>query len=179
MTNDCPAHNGYTFEGWYTDSTAGEQVYDNTGTRVVGTYWDSEGKWIGTSDVTLYAHWTPISYTITWNQDDGTNIDQTEVDYGQLPTHSNPIKEPTSDYTYTFTGWQPEIVPVTSDATYIAKYDKIAKQSTQADALPSEFSVGSDKKVRFSKGNLQYQASTDTWRFILLQSCKRLLQDGG
>ena len=27
------------------------------------------------------------------------------------------------------------------------------------------FSVGNDKKVFFSKGNLQYQASTDTWRF--------------
>lgn len=28
-----------------------------------------------------------------------------------------------------------------------------------------EFSVGSNKKVRFSLGNLQYQASTGTWRF--------------
>ena len=27
------------------------------------------------------------------------------------------------------------------------------------------FSVGTDKKVQFSKGNLQYQASTNTWRF--------------
>lgn len=27
------------------------------------------------------------------------------------------------------------------------------------------FSVSSDRQVRFSKGNLQYQASTDTWRF--------------
>jgi len=27
------------------------------------------------------------------------------------------------------------------------------------------FSVSADKKVRFSKGNLQYQASTETWRF--------------
>lgn len=27
------------------------------------------------------------------------------------------------------------------------------------------FSVGENKKVKFSRGNLQYQASTDTWRF--------------
>ena len=27
------------------------------------------------------------------------------------------------------------------------------------------FSVGTDKKVQFSKGNLQYQAGTNTWRF--------------
>ena len=32
-------------------------------------------------------------------------------------------------------------------------------------ALSGEFSVSATKKVRFSKGNLQYQASTDTWRF--------------
>ena len=32
-------------------------------------------------------------------------------------------------------------------------------------ALPGLFSVSATQQVRFSKGNLQYQASTDTWRF--------------
>ena len=32
-------------------------------------------------------------------------------------------------------------------------------------ALPGKFSVSADKKVYFSQGNLQYQASTNTWRF--------------
>ena len=32
-------------------------------------------------------------------------------------------------------------------------------------ALPSVFSVSATQKVQFSQGNLQYQASTDTWRF--------------
>jgi len=32
-------------------------------------------------------------------------------------------------------------------------------------ALPGEFSVSANKKVHFSRGNLQYQASTGTWRF--------------
>ena len=32
-------------------------------------------------------------------------------------------------------------------------------------ALPGVFSVSPTKKVRFSQGNLQYQASTNTWRF--------------
>ena len=31
--------------------------------------------------------------------------------------------------------------------------------------LKGLFSVGNGKTVRFSQGNLQYQASTDTWRF--------------
>ena len=32
-------------------------------------------------------------------------------------------------------------------------------------ALPGLFSVSDNQKVRYSKGNLQYQASTNTWRF--------------
>ncbi|MCR5497021.1 MAG: hypothetical protein K6F48_04200 [Paludibacteraceae bacterium] len=32
-------------------------------------------------------------------------------------------------------------------------------------AIKAEFSVSADKKVYFSMGNLQYQASTNTWRF--------------
>ncbi len=32
-------------------------------------------------------------------------------------------------------------------------------------ALPGVFSVSDTKQVKFSQGNLQYQASTDTWRF--------------
>lgn len=31
--------------------------------------------------------------------------------------------------------------------------------------LPGLFSVSSDQQVQFSQGNLQYQASTNTWRF--------------
>ena len=36
-------------------------------------------------------------------------------------------------------------------------------------ALPSAFSVSATKKVYFSQGNLQYQASTKTWRFAANQ----------
>lgn len=36
---------------------------------------------------------------------------------------------------------------------------------TDYGAVNSLFSVSSGKQVRFSRGNLQYQASTDTWRF--------------
>lgn len=36
-------------------------------------------------------------------------------------------------------------------------------------ALNGLFSVSATKKVYFSKGNLQYQASTNTWRFATNQ----------
>ena len=36
-------------------------------------------------------------------------------------------------------------------------------------ALPGLFSVSDNQKVRFSQGNLQYQVSTNTWRFAEIQ----------
>lgn len=36
-------------------------------------------------------------------------------------------------------------------------------------SLSGVFSVGDGKQVRFAQGNLQYQASTDTWRFAAQQ----------
>jgi hypothetical protein len=61
-------------------------------------------------------------FTITWKNDDGSIIDQTEVSYGQTPTHSIPTKPSTEQYTYTFAGWTPEVVAATSDATYTATF---------------------------------------------------------
>lgn len=57
MTGDCPTREGYSFTGWFTDPLVGEQVYNEIGWCVVGTYWNQDRKWIGTTDVLLYAHW--------------------------------------------------------------------------------------------------------------------------
>lgn len=97
MCADCPVREGYSFEGWFTDPIEGEQVYDEIGCSVTGNYWDTEGKWIGTSDTQLYAHW-----------------------------QENP---------------HPEL---------------------QQGALPGVFSISDTKKVLFSQGNLQYNASFAT-----------------
>ena len=122
LVEDCPVREGYTFLGWYTDPNNGEQVYDNNGINIVGTYWSNTSKWQGTSNLQLYAHWQPNNYTIIWLQDDGTFIDYTTVPYGEIPTHADPTKAPTDEYTYTFAGWSPEVVAVTGDATYTATY---------------------------------------------------------
>ncbi len=42
---------------------------------------------------------------------------------------------------------------------------KIAFCAVPEGALSGEFSVADGRRVRFSRGNLQYQASTKTWRF--------------
>lgn len=65
------------------------------------------------------------AYTITWLNSDSTLIDQTIVELESLPTHEDPTKPSTTEYAYTFTGWEPAITPVSGDATYIATYDSI------------------------------------------------------
>ena len=57
------------------------------------------------------------------------------------------------------------IIKEVHDTVYITIHDTVCPNDVPEGALNGLFSVSADKKVRFSKGNLQYQASTDTWRF--------------
>ncbi len=65
---------------------------------------------------------TKNTYTITWLNEDGTQIDQTTAEYGTMPTHEDASKANTAEYTYTFAGWTPGIGIVTSDAEYTATF---------------------------------------------------------
>jgi len=112
-THDDPAKQAtaeftYTFAGW-----------DNTPIAVTGE---------ATYKATYSA--TKNKYTITWLNDDDTQIDQTSVEYGVVPTHEDPTKQPTAQYGYTFAGWSPAITSVTGNATYKATYTDTINQYT-------------------------------------------------
>ncbi len=62
-----PTRPGYTFNGFYTASSGGTQTHYASGSGK--TTPNSAGK---TLDHTLYAQWTPLEYTITFDQNGGS-----------------------------------------------------------------------------------------------------------
>lgn len=104
-----PSLAGYTFAGWYTaaeqggiEAEEGERVFDQTGTWCAGTYWKN-GKWSYLGNLTVYAKWTPNTYTVTLNGMGATTLPQTSVDivYEKL---GEKVKKP-SRTGYTFDGF--------------------------------------------------------------------------
>ena len=81
---------GYTFEGWYTETESGDKVEGSTPV-------------LSTSPSSLYAHWTPITYTIEFRAGGGTGeMDTMSCVYGtKYDLHAN-----TFSYAYhRFAGW--------------------------------------------------------------------------
>lgn len=113
---------GYTFAGWFTAQTDGEQILDNATL---------------TEDKTLYAQWNINSYTIRFVDEEGTELQSSEVEYGQTPAYEGkePTKESTAEFDYTFAGWTPEITAVTGEATYTATYTENKRSYTLTVAL--------------------------------------------
>ena len=65
------------------------------------------------------------SYNVIFQDDDETTVLQEgTVKHGETPAYNGetPTKPETAQYTYTFTGWDPEIDTVTGDITYKAVY---------------------------------------------------------
>jgi hypothetical protein len=66
-------------------------------------------------------------YTITWLNYDDTILEVDEdVTYGTMPTYdgTTPVRVTDAQYTYTSTGWSPELAMVISNQTYTAQYPK-------------------------------------------------------
>lgn len=64
-------------------------------------------------------------FTVTWLNDDDSIIRTKRVPYGIIPKYDGetPTKQADVQYTYTFAGWNAELVPVTQDVTYKATYE--------------------------------------------------------
>ena len=93
---DDPTREGHFFLGWYQDPACTQR-------------WDF-GDWV-TGDMTLYAGWRILNYTIYFDTAGGSDIGHITQDYG---TAINAPAAPTKTG-YTFIGWKPEL-PATMPA---------------------------------------------------------------
>ncbi len=95
-----------------------------------------------TGDMTVTANFTRTvnTYDITFKNADGTTLKKSDgttdavysVAYGATPAYDGATPTKTADdaYTYTFNGWDNEIVAVTTAATYTATYSTTKVQYT-------------------------------------------------
>lgn len=96
-----PSRENYSFAGWFTEKDDGTQITADTAVTAL-------------VNQTLYAHWTPDKFTLTYDANGGNVYPETKTltfgdSYGTLPT-------PTRDY-YNFLGWY----TISSDGTKVTE----------------------------------------------------------
>lgn len=97
----------YTFKGWNVEPTNAVEDFD----------------YYAVYDSTLR------SYTITFNDYNGSKIDSKSFNYGVTPSCSKtPTRSATAEWLYTHKGWTPALDVVTGEATYKATYDSAKVQ---------------------------------------------------
>ena len=67
---------------------------------------------------------------IIWLNEDGSVFDTTNEEHGTVPTHEAPIKENTTEKSYVFSGWTPNVVEVSGPATYQAVFSEVTNSYT-------------------------------------------------
>lgn len=104
-------------------SKASTAEYDYTFT---GWDYDLANPITGNTTITAEFSSQKRSYTITFLNDNGAEIEHHSVEYGEMPVcETLPEKEGTVTYNYDFAGWDNEIAAVTGAATYTATYTAI------------------------------------------------------
>ena len=103
-TKTSTAQYTYTFKGWDKELAAvtGTVTYKAVFEQVVNTY------------------------KVTFQNDDGSILQEQDVEYGKVPTYTGatPAKAADAQYSYTFKGWDKAFTAVAGNVTYVAEYSK-------------------------------------------------------
>ncbi|MDE7300274.1 MAG: InlB B-repeat-containing protein, partial [Lachnospiraceae bacterium] len=137
-----PSRSGYVFDGWYTAASGGDRITAESIVRL-------------TTDTELYAHWSMVTYKISFDANGGiASSDSKQVVYGEA---YGALPYATRDG-YTFLGWytsttgttalsETDIVKTAANKTYYAKWQ--ANQYTVTFAMNGGTASTSSKQVTF------------------------------
>ena len=138
-----PTRTGYTFDGWYTAKTGGSKI---TSTNVYGS-----------GNRTLYAHWTPNTYTVSYTLNSGSDgtYHPTSWTYNTAQQISNPTRTG-----HAFTGWTASSLS-TSTAVYGTSSSPTTKWSNANTKVKASSATGAlyFKNLRTTSGTVTLKAN--------------------
>lgn len=137
---------GYGFDGWYTEPEGGERAETRT---------------VPDGGITLYAHWTPLEYTLSFNINGGDESVRPESRTVVYDEYYGELTEPVPAPETRFVGWYTEqdggtkiteddIVKITEDTTLYAHYKALVPID------PNWLDFGDAETFTYSKGVEQY-----------------------
>ena len=109
----------YQFTGWNTEQDGSGVAYANSKAYAF------------TADTTLYAQWAVKTFTVTWQNPDGTVLySKTSVEYGtETPKYEGqnpPVRAADAEFSYRFLNWDSAPETITANTTITAVYDAVA-----------------------------------------------------
>ncbi len=127
LSSTKPTRTGYTFNGW------------NTSAYGYGTSYASGGTYTGNANLTLYAQWTPVTYTVSYNANGGSGApgNQTKT-YGVDLTLSSTKPTRTG---YNFTGWNTSSLGYGTSYAGGGKYTGNADLTLYAQWTPNNYTI--------------------------------------
>lgn len=128
-----PSRTGYAFDGWYTKQTGGTKITSSTAVTA-------------TQGITLYAHWTAATYTVTYNANGGTGAPaaQTKTHGTALAlssTKPSKISSDASSYVVTLNANGGTCSASSIEATRLTDYS-FKNWNTKADGTGTAYSSG-------------------------------------
>ena len=103
--------------------------------------------------VAMYSSYPRYS-TVTWKNYDGAILEiDLDVEYGSLPTFEGSVPErgSSSQYSYVFASWSPEITAVSGDVTYVAVFNGILNEYTITWKNYDGFVLETDTNVEYGQ----------------------------
>ncbi|MDO4620846.1 MAG: InlB B-repeat-containing protein [Lachnospiraceae bacterium] len=118
LTANAFTREGYDFKGWNTAADGSGDAYAD-GAAVTFE-----------EDTVLYAQWEKKTFKVVWKNFDDTTLAEETVAYGEVPSFKGeePVREETAEFSYTFSGWDPELKAVQSDMTFKAVFEEKRKE---------------------------------------------------